>query len=88
MVDSALLEHVMQLDEPSCLELRDAIEASVAPAPLNPEAQTLLDERVADDAANGDDYVNLADDEREVRAVDALHCVCAQEAISRSSGRA
>lgn len=69
MVDNALLERVMQLDEQSRLELRDAIEASVELAPLNPQMQLLLNERIAeDDAANWGSYVTLADDEYEVRA--------------------
>ncbi len=69
MVDKVLLERVMQLDEQSRLELRDAIEASVRLPPLTVEEQALLDERVAeDDAADWDGYVTLNEDEREMRA--------------------
>ncbi|MFT3877123.1 MAG: hypothetical protein QM708_11980 [Propioniciclava sp.] len=69
MVDKALLERVMQLDEHSRLELRDAIEESVGLSALSPEDQALLDERVAeDDAADWNDYPTLAADEAEVRA--------------------
>jgi len=68
MVDSALLERVMQLDERSRLELRDAIEASVA-SPLSPKTQALLEERVAqDDDAGWEDYATLEEDEIEMRA--------------------
>lgn len=69
MVDNALLERVLQLDERSRLELRDAIDASVVKPSLSQEDQTLLDERVAeDDAAEWESYATLEADEREVRA--------------------
>jgi len=69
MVDRALLEQVMRLDEETRLELRDAIEASVVEEHLTPELSELLDERVADDdAANREEYVALEDDERDVRS--------------------
>ncbi len=68
MVDSALLERVMQLDEQSRLELRDAIDASVNP-PLSAELRALLEERAAlDDLAERDNYITLDEDEMEVRA--------------------
>ncbi|MGB4777762.1 hypothetical protein [Microbacterium sp.] len=69
MVDRALLEQVMRLDEGTRLELRDAIEASVVDEHLTPDLARLLIERVAeDDATNWDEYVTLEDDERDVRA--------------------
>ncbi len=69
MVERALLEKVMQLDESARLELRDAIEASVAAEPLTPELSELLRQRVAeDDTADWESYVSLEDDELEVRA--------------------
>ncbi|MFT4051399.1 MAG: hypothetical protein QM677_04020 [Microbacterium sp.] len=69
MVDRALLEQVMRLDEGTRLELRDAIEASVVDEHLTPDLARLLSERVSeDDAANWDEYVTLEDDERDVRA--------------------
>jgi hypothetical protein len=69
MVDRALLEQVMQLDEGTRLELRDAIEASVVDDYLTPDLAELLAQRVAeDDAANWREYVTLEDDEREIRA--------------------
>lgn len=69
MVERALLEQVMRLDEGTRLELRDAIEASVVDEHLAPELAGLLRMRVAeDDTANWDEYVTLEDDEHEVRA--------------------
>ncbi|MFT4136633.1 hypothetical protein [Microbacterium sp.] len=51
------------------LELRDAIEASVADEHLTPDLARLLSQRVAeDDAANWDEYVTIEQDEREVQA--------------------
>lgn len=69
MVDRALLEQVMRLDEGTRLEIRDAIEASVVDEHRTPDLDRLLSERVAEDnVANWDEYVTLEDDEREVRA--------------------
>ena len=49
MVDNVLLAQVMKLDADTRLELRDAIEASVASDHLTPELTALLAERVAED---------------------------------------
>lgn len=69
MVDRALLEQVMRLDEGTRLELRDAIEASVVDDHLTPDLARLVSGRVAeDDVADWDEYATLEDDEREVRA--------------------
>lgn len=69
MVDRALLEQVLQLDEGARLELRDAIESSVLDVHLTPELAELLARRVAeDDAADWSEYASLDDDERSVRA--------------------
>lgn len=60
MVDHALLEQVMGLNEASRLELRDAIEASVVDDYLTLDLAALLAERVAEDnAANHDEYISL-----------------------------
>ncbi len=68
-VHRALWGQMMRLDEATLLELRDAIEASVADDYLTPELAELLAQRVADDhAANWDQYVTLEDDERKVRS--------------------
>lgn len=60
MVDNALLEQVMKLDAGSRLELRDAIEASVASEYLTPDLSALLTQRVAEDeAADHAEYASL-----------------------------
>ncbi|MDR0284543.1 MAG: hypothetical protein LBI33_06580 [Propionibacteriaceae bacterium] len=69
MVNTGLLDEVMRLDESDRLEVRDAIEASVADDYLTMELAALLATRVADDdAADHNSYITLEDDEREVRA--------------------
>lgn len=69
MVNPGLMDQVMQLDEVSRLELRDAIDASVGLPLLTPELEALLADRVADDdVANWEDYVSVEDDERETWA--------------------
>jgi hypothetical protein len=67
MVNPGLVDQVMQLDEASRLELRDAIDASVGPTVLTPELERLLVQRISeDDSANWDDYISIEDDAREV----------------------
>ena len=67
MVDQALLEQVLQLDAASRLELRDAIEASVADD-LTLDLATLLADRVAEDnTADHDKYISFEELERQTR---------------------
>jgi hypothetical protein len=68
MVDHALLEQVMGLDEPSRRELRDAIDDSLDDRHVSPEVAAIIDQRIAEADANPDDFVTLDEDEREVRA--------------------
>ncbi|MCR6712025.1 MAG: hypothetical protein NVV57_04720 [Demequina sp.] len=69
MVDNALLAQVMRLDAESRLELRDAIEASVAHELLPSDLAALLAARVAeDDESDHDQYVTLDDLERQTLA--------------------
>lgn len=51
MVDSALLEQVMLLDESARRELRDAIDESL-PEYISPQVVALLEERIAEADAN------------------------------------
>ncbi len=68
MVNQALLEQVMRLDESTRRELRDAIDKSLDHGHLSPEIAAILDERIAEADAKPDDFVTLVDFEREVRA--------------------
>ncbi len=63
MVDSALLEQVMLLDESARRELRDAIDESL-PEYISPQVVALLEERIAEADANPDDYVTLEEFKR------------------------
>jgi hypothetical protein len=68
MVDRSLLEQVMQLDEFSRRELRDALDGSLDDGYVSPQIAAIVDERIAEADANLDDSVTLDEDEREVRA--------------------
>lgn len=71
MVDQALLERILGLDESARLELRDAIEASVRGSLPSDDAE-LLDRLVAaDDAADWSEYVTLDELERRTRSTRA-----------------
>lgn len=67
MVDNALLEQVMRLDEPTRRELRDAIDHSLDDGFVSPAIAAIIDQRIKDADANPNDFVTLADFEREVR---------------------
>lgn len=68
MVDQALLEQVMRLDESTRRELRDAIDDSLDDGYVSPEIAAIIDQRIAEADANPDDFVTLDEFEREVRA--------------------
>lgn len=68
MVDQALLEKVMRLDESARRELRDALDDSLDDRYVSPEIAAIIDQRIAEADANPDDFVTLEDFEREVRA--------------------
>lgn len=68
MVDHALLEQVMRLDESTRRELRDAIDDSLDDGSVSPEIAAIVDQRIAEADSNPDDFVTLTDFEREVRS--------------------
>ena len=68
MVDQALLEQVMRLDESTRRELRDAIDDSLDDGYVSSEIAAIIDQRIAEADANPEDSVTLEDFEREVRA--------------------
>lgn len=68
MVNHALLEQVLGLDESARRELRAVIDDSLDDGYVSPEIATIIDQRIDAAAANPDDYVTLDDDEREVRS--------------------
>ena len=74
MVDQALLEQVLRLDEPTRRELRDATEDSldddITPSMTAPLAEiaAIIDRRIAKADADPDGFMPLGDFECEVRA--------------------
>lgn len=68
MVDHALLEQVLRLDESARRELRAVIDESLDDGCVPPEIAAIVDQRIAEADANPDDYVTLDEDEREVRS--------------------
>ena len=66
MVDHALLEQVLRLDESTRRELRAVIDDSLDDGYVSPEIAAIIDQRIADADANPDDYVTLDEFEREV----------------------
>jgi len=68
MVNHALLEQVLGLDESARRELRAVIDDSLDDGYVSPEIAAIIDQRIADADANPDDYVTLDEDEREVRS--------------------
>ena len=64
MVDSALLEQVLLLDESARRELRDAIDESL-PEYVSPQVVALLKVRVNEADANPDDYITLDEFKRQ-----------------------
>lgn len=61
MVKPELLEQVLQLDESSRRELRDAIDISLGSECVSPEVAAIIDQRIAEADANPDDFVTLED---------------------------
>lgn len=68
MVDHALLEQVLGLDESARRELRAAIDESLDDGYVSPEIAAIIDQRIANADANPDDHVTLDEFEREVAA--------------------
>ncbi|HMQ38510.1 MAG TPA: hypothetical protein PKE46_12590 [Micropruina sp.] len=68
MVDQALFEQVMGLDESARRELRDAIEDSLDDGYVAPEIAAIIDRRIDEADADPDGSMALGDFEREVRA--------------------
>jgi hypothetical protein len=68
MVDQALLEQVMRLDESARRELRDALDDSLDDGYVSTAIAAIVDQRIAEADANPDDFVTLDEDERLLRA--------------------
>ena len=68
MVDHAILEQVLGLDESARRELRAVIDDSLDDGYVSPKTAAIIDQRIANADANPDDYVTLDEDEREVRS--------------------
>ena len=68
MVDHALLEQVLGLDESARRELRAVIDDSLDDGYVSPEIAAIIDQRIAEADANPDDYGTLDEFEREVRS--------------------
>lgn len=68
MVNHALIEQVLGLDESARRELRAVIDDSLDDGYVSPEIATIIDQRIANADANPDDYVTLDEFEREVRS--------------------
>lgn len=68
MVDHALLEQVLGLDEAARRELRAVIDGSLDDGYVSPEIAAIIDQRIAEADANPGDFVTLDEDERAVRA--------------------
>ena len=68
MVDHALLEQVLGLDEAARRELRAVIDDSLDDGFVSPEIAAIIDQRIAEADANPDDFVTLDEFEREVRS--------------------
>ncbi|WP_163540898.1 hypothetical protein [Occultella kanbiaonis] len=68
MVDQALLEQVLQLDESARRELRAVLDDSLDDGHVSPEIAAIIDQRIAEADANPADYVTLDEDERVVRS--------------------
>jgi len=68
MVNHALLEQVLGLDEFARRELRAVIDDSLDDGYVSPEIAAIIDQRIVAADANPDDYVTLDEFEREVRS--------------------
>ncbi|MCL2422802.1 MAG: hypothetical protein FWD11_02735 [Micrococcales bacterium] len=68
MVDQALVEQVMRLDEAARRELWTMIGSSFDAGDVCEEVAAIIDERIAEADAHPEDFVTLQDDERELRA--------------------
>lgn len=68
MVDHALVDQVLSLDEAARRELRAVIDDSLDDGYVSPEIAEIIDQRIAEADANPDDYVTLDEFEREVRS--------------------
>lgn len=68
MVNHALLEQVLQLDESARRELRAVIDDSLNEASVPPEIAVIIDHRIAEADANPDDHMTLDAFEREVES--------------------
>ncbi|HMR50536.1 MAG TPA: hypothetical protein PKE40_12460 [Arachnia sp.] len=66
MVDQALLERVLQLDEDARRELLSALQGSLGET-ISAEVARIVDERVASADATPERFVSLRAFEREVR---------------------
>ncbi|WP_298227815.1 addiction module protein [Gryllotalpicola sp.] len=67
MVDQALYERALQLDESSRRELIAALQDSLDAGEISPEVAALIDRRIAEADANPETFVSLDEDERELR---------------------
>lgn len=67
MVDQALLERALRLDEPARRELISVLQNSLDNGEVSPEAATIIDQRIVEADTNPDDFVPVDEFEREVR---------------------
>lgn len=68
MVDHALLEQVLRLDESARRELRAVIDDSLDDGYVAPDIAAVIDQRIAEADANPNDVVTLDEFEHEVRS--------------------
>ncbi|WP_298229623.1 addiction module protein [Gryllotalpicola sp.] len=67
MVDRALYERALQLDESARRELISALQDSLDAGEISPEVAALIDQRLAEADANPEAFVSLDEDDRELR---------------------
>lgn len=68
IIDRALLERALQLDEPARRELISVLQDSLDDGEVSPEVAAVVDQRIAEADANPGDFATLDEFEREVRA--------------------
>jgi hypothetical protein len=68
MVDHALREQVLKLDDSARRELRAVIDDSLDDGYVSPEIGAVIDQRIAEADANPHAYAPLDEDEHEVRS--------------------
>lgn len=69
MVEHALLEQVLGLDESARRELRALIDNSLDDGDVAPEIAAIIDRRIEEASASPNDYVSVDQFEREIRSL-------------------